>query len=126
MPVHDSAKGIQVSLEERIAQAEYQIKARRVRVRQRMFAFKNDLREQLLSPIALLSYGGIGLIAGIMLGRPQKTVYVGTKRGDAAKTDRLERLFAKTMKIIAFARTLGAFLPSVPSPTPSRVNRCDL
>lgn len=123
MPANETNKVPTLSHSARIHQIENNIDRRRHLIDQHASALTQGLRQAITSPAALLTFAGLGFVAGLVLGRKPKVVVIGSASAqaaykDAGHSDRLGRLIAQALKIAALVRTVTAFLPAAPTPPP--------
>lgn len=123
MSARESSTVAKRSLPARMQQVEHDIEIHRHLISDRAIVLKQDLRQRLVSPAALLTYAGCGLAVGLMLRRPSRvggaTHSVKAAPGGQTSPGRLERLFANAFKIVAMVlRTLASILPAAPAHPP--------
>jgi hypothetical protein len=119
MSARESCTVAKRSLSARIQQVEHDLEIRHQLISDRAIVLKQNLRQRLVSPAALLAYAGCGLAVGLMLRRPSRvggaTHSVKATPGGQTSPGRLERLFANAFKIVAMVRTLASILPAAPA-----------
>lgn len=119
MPANEANKVPPLSHSARIHQIENSIDRRRQLIDQHSSALTQGLRQAITSPAALLTFGGLGFVAGLVLGRKPKLVVVGSASAQAAykagQSDRLGRFIAQVVKLLAIVRTITALLPAAPT-----------
>ena len=119
MPANESSSVLKLSLSDRIHQLEDDIDRRRDLINQHSVVLKHKLRHLLLSPVALLTYAGVGVGVGLLLGRRPAVSIDATSTHAAqnvrAQPGRIERLFADVFKLVAMVRTLASILPAAPT-----------
>ena len=114
--IRDKGHGL---LATQIAQVERNINVRRQAMQEGTLLLKQNIRQRLVSPKALITYVGIGLAVGVLVTRRTPIKAVPTSPPAVQTTmDKIERLLAKVFKIVAMGRTLATLLPDAP-PRPS-------
>lgn len=116
MVINDTVNRQKLSLVEKIEQAECDINNRRQRVKELTFLLKQDARQKLLSPSALITYAGVGLGVGLLVRRPSCPKPSNSPQSRKLETAssalvRAEQLLGKILKIVALGRALATLLP---------------
>jgi hypothetical protein len=111
--IRDKGHGL---LATQIAQVERNINVRRQAMQEGTLLLKQNIRQRLVSPKALITYVGIGLAVGVLVTR-RTSIKAAPTSPPAVQTtmDKIERLLAKVFKIVAMGRTLATLLPDAPS-----------
>lgn len=118
MELHEIKNKSHALLTTQIAQVEHNINVRRHVMQEGTLLLKQNIRQRLVSPTALITYVGIGVTIGVLATRRTSGHAVPPSPPPVQTSmDKIERLLAKIFKIVAMGRTLATLLPEA-SPRP--------